>query len=303
MKKETGLGKRKLLTCLSLQVQDTLFLHRVDHHRCVAIKSLLRDILKLDISYIPINAGGEESSSKKIDPQDFCFALRGLRGIGGAISKDIKGTVHAFLDNVDDLAKEIGSINTVICKGDALIGYNTDAYGFKIAIGQGIEQLAKQGKTVCKAVCYGYGGVCSVVVACLKSMGIEVYITGRSLATASKRAADLWVDVYDREKHGQCDLFVNAAPVTDEPLKNAVNFLSTLEGCSLVFDHELVGTELVKYCRANNVIHIPGKAMYWPQMAEQWKLFLQDMVDKAVLDNIMEHLQKAEQIANGSGLS
>ena len=266
-------------------------------------KVLLRDILKVNISYIPINAGGEESSSKKIDPQDFCFALRGLRGVGGAISKDIKGTVHAFLDNVDDLAKEIGSINTVICRGDALIGYNTDAYGFKIAIGQGIEQLAKQGKTVCKAVCYGYGGVCSVVVACLKSMGIEVYITGRSLATASKRAADLWVDVYDREKHGQCDLFVNAAPVTDEPLKNAVNFLPTLEGCSLVFDHELVGTELIKYCRANNVIHIPGKAMYWPQMAEQWKLFLQDMVDKAVLDNIMEHLQKAEQIANGSGLS
>merc|ERR1712078_39921 len=83
-------------------------------------------------------------------------------------------------------------------------------------------------------------------------MGIGVYITGRSVATASKRAADLWVDVYDREKHGQCDLFVNAAPVTDEPLKNAVNFLAALEGCSLVFDHELVGTELVKYCRANN---------------------------------------------------
>ena len=122
-------------------------------------KVLLRDILKVNISYIPINAGGEESSSKKIDPQDFCFALRGLRGVGGAISKDIKGSVHAFLDNVDDLAKEIGSINTVICRGDALIGYNTDAYGFKIAIGQGIEQLAKQGKTVCKAVCYGYGGV------------------------------------------------------------------------------------------------------------------------------------------------
>ena len=34
-------------------------------------KVLLRDILKLNISYIPINAGGEESSSKKIDPQDF----------------------------------------------------------------------------------------------------------------------------------------------------------------------------------------------------------------------------------------
>ena len=134
-------------------------------------KVLLRDILKINISYIPINAGGEESSSKKIDPQ-VLFALRGPEGgVGGAISKDIKGTVHAFLDNVDDLAKEIGSINTVICRGDALIGYNTDAYGFKIAIGQGIEQLAKQGKTVCKAVCYGYGGVCSVVVACLKIDG------------------------------------------------------------------------------------------------------------------------------------
>ena len=61
-------------------------------------------------------------------------------------------------------------------------------------------------------------------------------------------------------KNMASDLFVNAAPVTDEPLKNAVNFLPTLEGCSLVFDHELVGTELIKYCRANNVIHIPGKS-------------------------------------------
>ena len=86
--------------------------------------------------------------------------------------------MHAFLDNVDDLAKEIGSINTALVEATHSLGTIQTPMVLKLHWTRH-EQLAKQGKTVCKAVCYGYG-VCSVVVACLKSMGIE-YITGRSL--------------------------------------------------------------------------------------------------------------------------
>jgi shikimate dehydrogenase len=262
----------------------------------------LRDILKVDISYITINNGFNEIPNSKVDPQNFCNALRGLNAVGGAISKDIKGSVHPFLDDVDDLAKEIGSVNTVVRIGNKLKGYNTDAIGFKVAIENVILRKVEEGgdnvKQVRKAVCYGYGGVCNVVVACLRSMNIQVYITGRSIKTATARAKELRVEVYNRNIHGQCELFVNATPVTDAPLESAVNFLETLKGCTVAFDHELVGKYLVNYCKNNNVTHISGKAMYWPQMVQQWKLFLKGKIDDNILNHLLEHLQKAEELAN-----
>ena len=35
-----------------------------------------------------------------------------------------------YLDEIDALAKDIGSVNTVVKKGRSLIGYNTDGIGF-----------------------------------------------------------------------------------------------------------------------------------------------------------------------------
>ena len=128
------------------------------------------------------------------------------------------------------------------------------------------------------AVCYGYGGVTSVVVAVLKRLGVDVYITGRRRDAAARRAEELGAKLFDEGEGGgarSCvQLFVNAAPVTDAPLEEAPHFLAALEGCSVAFDHELVGATLRAECASRGVRHIPGKAMYWPQMTAQWELFL-----------------------------
>jgi shikimate 5-dehydrogenase len=89
--------------------------------------------------------------------------------LGGAISKDIKGTIAPFLDEVDPLAEAVGSVNTVARVGNRLIGFNTDALGFEMAIREGTEGLALK-----TAVIYGYGGVASVVVTVLKNLGLQV---------------------------------------------------------------------------------------------------------------------------------
>eukprot|EP00966_Prymnesium_polylepis_P038754 899437-Prymnesium_polylepis.1 len=109
---------------------------------------LLEDLLRADVAYLPIS-----SPEGKIDPQCFAWALRGLNAIGGAISKDIKGTITPFLDEVDPLAAQVGAVNTVIRRGTRLHGYNTDALGFERAI-----RAAIAGVEVKTAVCYGYGG-------------------------------------------------------------------------------------------------------------------------------------------------
>ena len=247
-------------------------------------RKLLQDILGVDVAYIPINSGDAEHP--QISPQRYASALKGMPCIGGSISRDIKHTIIPFLDEVDELAAEIQSVNTVIVQKDGrLKGYNSDALGFRHAIVNGMEKSKLEIKT---AVCYGYGGVTSTVTSVLQGLGIKVYLIGRNKSTAEARAPELKVDVWSGE---QVDLFVNATPATESPLGNAPNLLDALRSCKMAFDHEMPGKYLQEYCEANQIYHIKGLDMYYPQMTAQWKLFLEGMVEP---DRVEDLLRQAD---------
>lgn len=243
-------------------------------------KKLLQEILRVDIAYIPFH---NDMIDSHINPQKFAYALRGMPCLGGAISRDIKYSIIPYLDELDDIANTVQSVNTVIVDNSGrLKGYNTDALGFSQAIMKGIHD---SNITVRSAICYGYGGVTSVVVAMLRKLNIKVYITGRNIQTARQRAnelqAEVWsdeCDIYDDELNHP-ELFVNATPTTDSPLHLATNLLNALKYCKIAFDHEMPGKCLEEYCSDNSVYHIKGIDMYYPQMYEQWKLFLDGIVE------------------------
>ena len=219
-------------------------------------RALLTDVLQLDnTSYVTYN-----SNDEKIDPAHFTSMLRKINCVGGAISKDIKASVVPHLDEIDDTARKVASVNTIVkTPSGGLKGYNTDAMGFEAAIRNGVRKAAKKVKI---AVVYGYGGVTNIVAYICCSLGYQVYLTGRRPEEASRRSKDLStlcgkeVNVWSTDI--QADLFINAAPVTDKPLEDAANFLSALEGCSLAFDHEMPGQYLKTYCEQNGIMHIPG---------------------------------------------
>ena len=211
--------------------------------------------------------------------------IRGLGAIGGAISKDIKYTIIPYLDELDPLAKHVQSVNTVIRRGEKLIGYNTDALGFESAIKKGIKTSNISIKT---AVIYGYGGVFNVAYHVLTSMGIKVFVAGRNPAEVDKKNKKHNLSPYTGIV---ADLFVNATPVSDYPLKQAHGFLKALEGCKTVFDHQMPGAYLRKYCEERHVHYIPGTAMYYPQMYKQWAIFLKDHVN---YDELPELISLAE---------
>jgi len=96
-----------------------------------------------------------------------------------------------FLDEIDPIAKTVQSVKTVFRKGDKLVGYNTDAIGFRQAISKGI---ARSGIEVQTAVVYGCGGVSSVVFCVLKELGFEVYVIGRRPNQVSSRAYQFGLD-------------------------------------------------------------------------------------------------------------
>jgi shikimate 5-dehydrogenase len=134
------------------------------------------------------------------------------------------------------------------------------------------------------AVCYGYGGIASVVTISLQSFRIEVYFTGRKNETAQLRSQDLKVQFWQGEK---VDLFINATPASTYSLKLAPNFLEALEHCKGVFNHEMPGIYLSEYCNKNNLYLIKGLKMYYRKTYKQWALLLKGIVDMEKILKLM----------------
>jgi shikimate dehydrogenase len=66
------------------------------------------------------------------------FKIKEHKNLGANVTVPYKEAVLPLLDEVDELASLIGAVNTIVKKGDRLLGFNSDAYGF-------IEALDKEG--------------------------------------------------------------------------------------------------------------------------------------------------------------
>ncbi len=87
-----------------------------------------------------------------------------------------KETVIPFCDEIDEAARAIGAVNTVVNRGGKLYGYNTDFAGLKALIEHtGVDPKGK------KVLILGTGGTCKTAVAVLRAMhAAEIVIAGRT---------------------------------------------------------------------------------------------------------------------------
>ena len=93
-----------------------------------------------------------------------------------------KEQVVPMLTYIDDLARSIGAVNTIIVKDGVLHGTNTDAYGFS-------ENIRAQLTGTRKAVILGAGGAARAVCVALLLLGFEqIVITNRTIARAQNLA-------------------------------------------------------------------------------------------------------------------
>lgn len=211
--------------------------------------------------------------SREITPQAYADLLRSPIVRGGAVTgQGLKSGIMPFIDKVDELAKNTGAVNTVFNKDGKLYGYNTDAFGFEFALRKHVDI---SGIKIEKAVIYGNGGVSGVAAYVLKNMGIEVTMAGRDQERVNKKMRELCLTNFD----GPYDLVVNATPISSLPLEKAVCFSDIVNGCKMVFDHNMPEKDAKKnylhgYCDSHKIYFVPGKDMYNSQMIKQWELFL-----------------------------
>jgi shikimate dehydrogenase len=146
-------------------------------------------------------------------------ALRGFvsglgpEWVGLSLTRPLKEAAFEVADQVSDLAREVGAINTLIRRPDGgWSGHNTDVYGVSQALrAAGCVQVAS-------SLVLGSGATARAVVAALATLGCrKVTFAVRSVARpetlAQARRAGLEVDVVQLGQVGQVTDRIGDAPV------------------------------------------------------------------------------------------
>ena len=120
--------------------------------------------------------------------------------IGGLnVTIPYKRAVMEYCDEIEALAKNIGSVNTIVRRGGKLLGFNTDAAGFLyMARWAGISFAGK------KVVVLGSGGASLTVQATAASEG------AREVVVISRSGENNYENLH---LHADADIVVNATPV------------------------------------------------------------------------------------------
>jgi shikimate dehydrogenase len=151
-----------------------ILLHPAGHTRSPAMHGAAYEALGLDAAYLAFD----------VPPAGLESALAGLRAVGArqlSISIPHKEAILPLLDEVDQNAREIGAVNTVVLREGRLLGSNTDWLGATTAL-ETRGSLAGR-----SAVVLGAGGTARALVYGLRRQGAEVSILNRT----ESRAHDL----------------------------------------------------------------------------------------------------------------
>lgn len=151
---------------------------------------------------VPIHQalGCEDYRLIELEPEALGDFLR-RKDIGGLnVTIPYKRDVMAFCDVIDEGAKAIGSVNTLVRRGGKLYGYNTDIDGFLYMLRR--ARISLMGK---KVVVLGSGGASLTAQAAAKREG------AREVVVVSRTGPDNYENLPQR--HGDAEVLVNTTPV------------------------------------------------------------------------------------------
>ncbi len=184
----------------------------VEHTLSPAMHNAAFDALGMDCVYVPFH----------VRPNGLKGAVSGLRAMGFAganITVPHKERVIEFLDEVDEEARLLGAVNTIVNRGGILTGYNTDGRGFV----KSLKDDAKFDPKGKKAFICGAGGAARGIAFALVNAGsgpVFLYdVDGPKrdklvldLNTALKKDAAR-AEPLDADFIRSCALVINATPI------------------------------------------------------------------------------------------
>lgn len=213
-------------------------------------------------------------------------AIRALPIHMSAVTMPHKQTIMPLLDTIDDVAQDIGAVNTVINVEGKLHGYNTDVVG----VAKALEGVPLSGKN---ALIVGAGGAARTVVYHLKREGANVFVTNRDWKQAQELCSEARCSIIEESNlsANAYDVIINATPIGMNPKPEAMPIPEELlHAKATVFDlvYSPLETQLLKSARAKGSKAISGLVMFLAQGLEQERLWLGKDIDSSRYSAMLE---------------
>jgi shikimate dehydrogenase len=229
---------------------------------------------------------------EKLD--DFLKAAADLSVSGFSVTIPHKRAILRHLDECEELAEEIGAVNTVsVGKNGLLRGSNTDYVG---ALSAMEGKMSLHGRQV---LIYGAGGSARAVAFAAAKAGAEVFVCARREAAARELARVVKGEVVAPEslRKRRFDVIVNAAPVGMYPHEGVSPLAAAELNCSLVMDliYRPMRTRLLKIAAARGIATISGVEMFLAQGIAQWELWTGKTAPEAAMRRAVIRALRAEE--------
>lgn len=190
-------------------------------------------------------------STQDLDKFMSVFNFFGLPG--ASVTMPYKKDIMSYCATLDRHAKTIGAVNTLVRRGNKLIGYNTDWLGVQRALGQSLRQA--------RVLILGSGGAAAAIAYAAKQTHAKTVV--------SLHRADL------PTQRTNFDVVINATPVHNALLVSA-SALKHKVVMDCIYDRS---TQLQRSARKHHARRIVnGLPMLRIQAAEQFKVWTRKSV-------------------------
>jgi shikimate dehydrogenase len=232
-----------------------------------------------------------------VKPEGLAAFAAGIRAMdikGASCTLPHKLAIMQYLDEIDEVARTIGAVNTIVNDNGRLTGHNTDWIGIVASL-EALTSL--QGK---KVALLGAGGAAHAAAYGVTSKGAELTVYNRTLEKARQLAGQFGAAARPLDDVGgvkDMDIIINTTSVGLSPDEDQTplskEFMSERQ---IVFDtiYAPVETRLMREAKQQGAKVIPGTEMLLQQGLAQFKLFTGQEAPEAAMRASVEALLSAD---------
>ena len=223
---------------------------------------------------------------EKNELEEFMDNFRKFDFAGAAVTVPHKVDIIKYLDDVDETAKNIGAVNTIVNNNGRLIGYNTDYFGAIEALKEKTQLSNK------KVLVIGAGGAARAVVYGLKKEYAQITIINRTDEKAQKIAEEFNIKADKLENIKGLiednEIVINTTSVGMKPnLNESIIPEEYLEKGKIIMDivYTPIRTKLIDSAEKSGCITITGDRMLVYQAMRQYELWTKEKPDFEIMES------------------
>src|SRR5579862_6738472 len=291
-----------------VSLHDLKYLYRAHRlNRCTRVYGVIGDPIGHSLSPLLHNSAFAAQKMNAVylpflvhNLSDFLKSIPEFGLCGFSVTIPHKQQILKHLKHCDDLAADIGAVNTIIVRSDgSLAGSNTDYVGVLRSLEKKLH-LAKS-----RVLLLGAGGSARAAAVALARSGAQVAICARREQQARELARAVGGEAVPRFAltSESFDAILNTTPVGMHPHSQISPLTADELNCRIVMDliYRPERTRLLQIAAKKGIHTVSGVEMFLAQVIAQWELWTKQRAPEVTIRRAILKALRSESTHNASG--